>query len=168
MLSKTKKDLGSCCCWSWSASVPIFLGNKRALWHKYLFHPCFIYWFSISSFLCTIHLYWANWMLRLYQGKPESKRQTYKLWDYLILSCYQGRFFFFKECFPNRPGTSRLSGWVSTFLQGDVNPLCSVCFTFYFAEHIAGMQGDCCHMALDSCFMGEFCSSLVGKLYVCF
>lgn len=95
MLSKTKKDLGSCCCWSWSASVPIFLGNKRALWHKYLFHPCFIYWFSISSFLCTIHLYWANWMLRLYQGNPESKRQTYKLWDYLILSCYQGRFFFF-------------------------------------------------------------------------
>lgn len=30
--------------------------------------------------------------MRLYQGKPESERQLYRLWNYLALSCYQGMF----------------------------------------------------------------------------
>lgn len=30
--------------------------------------------------------------MRLYQSKPETERQLYRLWDYLVLSCYQGMF----------------------------------------------------------------------------
>lgn len=52
--------------------------------------------------------------MRLYQGKPESERQLYRLWDYLALSCYKGMVFFKKSVF--------LTGLAhKEFLAGSVN-----------------------------------------------